>query len=366
MARFRASFDGVALRLRCCLPAAVIPPSNAQLSRSVRTRTRSRRVVITALVAALPLVAPPAAAQLREVRLVLDNDAYDFWIPVDARPDEDYTNGVDLSVELAGAPLWGRLLARRAPRCAAAAPADSACTATTVAFGQKIFTPEIDGEMPIAGQRPYAGWLYASATASVQSARRMRGVGVEVGVTGRASLAETVHTAWHRIAGFIPPEGWRNQLGFEPAFRVSYDERMLLAEVRSAGGVRVATLAPAWGVDAGTVHVGAHAGVEARAGWAVPHPWSAAADRGAGPASVYAIARVRQNAVARDLFLDGSTFRRSVRVDRRPLVWERELGGGARYRGFTGEYRVLTRGREYQTQSGPHAWGTFELRCRVR
>lgn len=218
----------------------------------------------------------------------------------------------------------------------------------------------------MVGQRPYAGWLYASATASVQSARRMRGVGLEVGVTGRASLGETVHTTWHRIAGFIPPEGWANQLGFEPAFRVQYDERVLLADVRGRGGVRLATLAPAWGADAGTAHVGAYAGLEARAGWSVPHPWSDAADHGAGPASLYAIGRVRQNAVARDLFLDGSTFGRSVRVDRRPLVWEHEEGAGARYRSLTLEYRVVTRGREYRTQSRPHTWGTFELRYRVR
>ncbi|HEX8831242.1 MAG TPA: lipid A deacylase LpxR family protein [Longimicrobium sp.] len=319
-------------------------------------------VLARAAACALALLAVPAAAQVREVRLVLDNDAYDFWIPMDARPDADYTNGVDLSIEMAGAPLLGRLLAPHAVRCAADAPADSACTATTLAFGQKIFTPEIDGESPVAGQRPYAGWLYASAVASVQSARRMRAVGVELGVTGRPSLGEAVQTTWHRIAGFVPPEGWENQLGFEPAFRLRYDESVL-ADVWS-GDVRIATLAPAWGADAGTAHVGAHAGVAARVGWAVPHPWSAAADRGSGPVSVYAIGRVQQDAVARDLFLDGSTFRRSIRVERRPLVWEYELGAGARYRGFTLEYRALTRGREYQTQARPHTWGSFELRYR--
>ena len=37
-----------------------------------------------------------------------------------------------------------------------------------------------------------------------------------------------------------------------------------------------------------------------------------------------------------------------------------------RFRGFTFEYRALTRGREYQTQPKPHTWSTFELRYRVR
>jgi hypothetical protein len=332
----------------------------------VTLRLRLLQTILVAACALPSFAAPaPAAAQVREVRLMLDNDAYDFWIPFRIRPDHDYTNGVTLSVEMAGGPLWAHALAPRAARCTAAAPADSACTATTLSFGQKIFTPDVDGAAPVAGQRAYAGWLYASATASVQSAARARRVGVELGITGTPSLGEAVHTTWHRVAGFDAPDGWAHQLAFEPAFRVAYDESVLLADVRS-GGVRVATLAPAWGADAGTLHVGAHAGVSARAGWAVPHPWSAAADRGAGPASVYALARVQQNAVARDLFLDGSTFSRSIRVERRPLVWEYELGGGVRYRAFTLEYRALTRGREYDTQPKPHTWGTFELRYRPR
>jgi hypothetical protein len=329
--------------------------------RSVRTRLRFPRILALACACALPLFAAPAPAQVREVRLTLDNDAYDFWVPMDRRPDEDYTNGVDLSVEIAGAPLWGGL-ARHTPRCASAAPADSACVTTTFAFGQKIFTPEVDGATPVSGQRPYAGWLYLAATAAVRSPARMRSVGVELGVTGPASLARTVHTTWHRIAGFVPPEGWDHQLGFEPAFRVAYDERLLAAEVR-AGEIRVLTLSPEWGADAGTAHVGAHAGLSARAGFAVPHPWSAGGRADRSP-SVYALGRVGENVVARDLFLDGSTFRSSVRVHRRPLVWEYEAGAGARYRAIAVEYRVLTRGREYSTQEAPHTFATIELRYR--
>ena len=65
-----------------------------------------RRLALAA--AFLALAAAPAAAQVREVRLVLDNDAYDFWTPKRLRPDHDYTTGVDLRMELAGAPGWAR------------------------------------------------------------------------------------------------------------------------------------------------------------------------------------------------------------------------------------------------------------------
>ncbi|HEX6748177.1 MAG TPA: lipid A deacylase LpxR family protein [Longimicrobium sp.] len=312
---------------------------------------------------ALALAAAPASAQVRDVRLSLDNDAYDFWIPVDSRPDHDYTNGVDLSMEIAGGPLWAGKLAPRSARCSGGESADSACTSTTFAFGQKLFTPRVDAAEPVPGERPYAGWLYLSATGNVLTAAGRRSVGVEIGVTGPPSLGKAIHTGWHRLAGFWDPEGWDNQLRFEPGIVVRYDESRILADLRS-GDVRVATLAPEWGADAGNVHVGAHAGATLRAGWNVPHPWSRAADRRAGPASVYAIARVREDAVARDLFLDGAGG--SPSVARRPFLWQYEVGAGARLGGLTLEYRALTQARQYETQPTPHTYGTFELSYRLR
>ncbi|HEX8907010.1 MAG TPA: lipid A-modifier LpxR family protein, partial [Longimicrobiaceae bacterium] len=169
-----------------------------------------------ALAFVLALGAAPAPAQVRDVRLVLDNDAYDFWIPISERPDYDYTNGVDLSMEMAGGPLWSHRLAPHAARCSGRESPDSACTSTTFSFGQKIFTPRVDSVTPVPGQRPYAGWLYLSAAGHVSTARSRRSVGVEIGVTGPPSLGKAIHTGWHRLTGFWAPQGWDNQLGFEP------------------------------------------------------------------------------------------------------------------------------------------------------
>ena len=320
-----------------------------------------RRLALAA--AFLALAAAPAAAQVREVRLVLDNDAYDFWTPKRLRPDHDYTNGVDLRMELAGAPGWARWVAPRAPSCSAAA-AGATCARTTLRFGQKIFTPRYTlDEEPNPGQRPYAGWLYLAAATRVESERASRSIGVEAGVTGKPSLAEAVQTAWHRLAGFYPPEGWQYQLGFEPDFAAQVEESRLV-EAR-AGETRVAAIVPTVAADAGTLHVGARVSVDARAGYAVPHPWRGAA-KADPPVSLYALARVQQAAVARDLFLDGSTWRSSVRAERIPFVAEREVGIGARFRGFTAEYRSVRRGREYEAQEKPHTWSTFELGFRLR
>jgi hypothetical protein len=218
-----------------------------------------------ALAFALVLAAAPAHAQQRGVRLTIDNDAFDFWVPGAVRPDHDYSDGVDLTADVAHVPAWARRLAPHARTCAGAPDASEPCVATTASFGQKIFTPEHWGDEPVPGERPYAGWLYAAAAAHVQTSARQRTVGAEVGITGPPSLGEKVQLAVHRIAGLYTPHGWGHQLAFEPAFAIRYDERRLVADVH-AGGARVLALAPAWGADAGTLHTGAYAGVTATAG----------------------------------------------------------------------------------------------------
>ncbi len=335
------------------------------MTRSPRPGAGRRRAAACALATLALAHAEPGAAQVRAVRLTLDNDAYNFWIPYGTRPDEEYTNGMDVSVEMAGGPLWARRLAPRATPCNGAESADSACATTSFDFGQKIFTPRSNGPLPPAGDRPYAGWLYLAATGQVSTARARRAVGVEVGVTGPPSLGEAVQKTFHRVAGFSDPQGWEHQLRFEPGITVRYDEARLLGELRAGGG-RVLALTPEWGAEAGNVRTAAHVGVRAAAGFRAPHPWSAAADRDSGPLAVYAVAAGRQEAVAHTLFLDGNTFADGPRVERRPFVFRYELGGGLRWRAVSLEYRAATRTREYETEPKGHTHGTFELAWRPR
>ncbi|MBD0320220.1 MAG: lipid A deacylase LpxR family protein, partial [Gemmatimonadetes bacterium] len=269
----------------------------------------ARRLLLAAL-----LAASPAAAQLRSVAVTSDNDSYDFWIPFATRPDEEYTNGLELRAELAGAPLWGRLFR-----------ADSASLSTELRVGQKIFTPRLDSPVLRPGERPYAGWLYLSAAGSAEEPRVRRTAGFEVGVTGPPSQGEWVQTTFHKLAGFRDPVGWGGQLRTEPGVVLRYGEEYVAAELRPAG-IRVAEVMPYWGAAAGNVRTGAHAGIRLRAGYAVPRPWG----RAAHGVSVYASAGARGEVVLRDLFLDGNTFQDGPRVERIPEQGELEGALGVR------------------------------------
>ncbi|HEX8363400.1 MAG TPA: lipid A-modifier LpxR family protein, partial [Longimicrobium sp.] len=113
----------------------------------------------------------PLAAQVRSFAVTSENDAYNFWIPFELRPDEEYTNGVELAAELEGAPLWGRFVRGRG--LCGGGDSIGACLSTRVRFGQKIFTPRTQLVDPV-GERPYAGWLYLGAAGIVERARVRR------------------------------------------------------------------------------------------------------------------------------------------------------------------------------------------------
>ena len=295
-----------------------------------------RRMTIAAAVLMVGTAAAPASAQLR---VAVDNDLFGPRGADDAPPDFEYTHGTRVSWTARGRAAGD---ARRHVR---------------FEVGQRIYTPRRDAAEPLPGERPYAGWLSASASVEETRPGRFRSLGVELGVTGPPSLAEPVQTGLHRLAGYRPPLGWAHQIPFEPGIVLRYRE----ARAWTARGDRfAASISPRWGAAAGNVWTGADAGVRVAAGWrALPdRPTS---DENADRPGVYLFSGVRQEWVLRNLFLDGSTFRDSHHVDKRPFVPEAEIGVGTRIRRVEVQYRAVFRGREYRTQDEPHRYGSITL-----
>ena len=122
------------------------------------------------------------------MRLSIENDLIAVR-GVGAPPDYDYTHGTRVAAAWAGAPAWVRRATGRRPACRDAAARQLGCVATALEVGQEIYTPRRDAPRPVPGERPYAGWLYASAAVRTVSPGRVRAAGIEVGVTGAPSLA---------------------------------------------------------------------------------------------------------------------------------------------------------------------------------
>jgi hypothetical protein len=152
-------------------------------------------------------------AVLKGWAFVFENDL----IGTQSAKDRWYTNGLQLMLAyqpgrepalLKPVVSWGQWMV----------PQDcqgSGCSLTMdTTLGQSIYTPErLDVAEAQPQDRPWAGWLYGGVGLTSFSGNRQQALGLKIGVTGPASLAEKTQKGAHCCLGSSKePLGWDNQL----------------------------------------------------------------------------------------------------------------------------------------------------------
>lgn len=312
------------------------------------------RALVLAIVASLAL-APRARAQ-REIAVRADNDAFNFWQMPWARPDEEYTSGVRLTVSLDGPARWARRLGWALGTCAASTRPP--CATHRYALGQNIYTAVRPKgyARALPGGRPDAGVLWVSATSQVERADAVNELSLTVGVTGKASLAEPMQRLFHDVAPRLNrPITWGPQVPAEPVFAVAFNRS------RTFGAGSIA-LHPHGGASLGTLLTEARLGVGAsypnhRAlTWLLP--------KKAGPLSLELAADAQLRAVARNAVLSGAFFRDGPHVALRPLVGEASAALRLQWRTLEAEWSAHRTGAEYVGRRRAHEWSTLSLAWR--
>ena len=309
----------------------------------------------------LTLMATPASAQtLSGVAFQVDNDYFDFWMPSRDRPDDNYTHGQLLRTVFNTAPRWAR---GHIPSCSGllnASATPKICAQSFLTVSQEIFTPTNDAPMPISGERPYAGLLYADFGRSINDARQSRSLAIRVGTTGRASGAQAAQMGFHRMTDQRQPKGWDYQVGTAPVIGVTYGRQHLM----TPGLVTRHSALQVIGSGGGTasyVQAKLNAGMEVRAGYGIPHPWIPAADSGRRGFRAFVLLGGSESWVARDLLIEGNTKWTTGLVTKRPLVFESVWGLGAGFGSYAIEYRAVSRSRDYATGPSWHRWGRISI-----
>ena len=304
------------------------------------------------------LAAAQAVGASRSFTFALDNDLIAVR-GAGPPPDYDYTHGTSVAVAWAGAPHRVRRLAGGLPGCGPiSSRASGACLASGVAVRQRILTPRRDAATPVPGERPYAGWLAASAIVHRVAPGRVRSLEVEAGITGPHSLAEDVQDGVHRMLGNEPQLGWAHQVRTGPAAVVRYEDTRR-AEWTLGRSTALAAAAR-WGGALGTLVTALSAEGELTLGLRANDdavPWSPATPEVERPTRVYLRTGYRQDAVLRDVFVEGRGS--SGHAVRRALVGQVEGALGYRRRRIALEYRHVVRGREYDAQPAAHAYGSI-------
>ena len=335
---------------------------------------------LTARAAESPAPASLPATRLRfgSFTVYSENDKY-F-----AGTDQHYTNGYKLSALSADltnftddpVPRVVQQVARTLDRLV---PPGRDCK-LGLALGQNLYTPaNIATTTPQPGDRPYAAWLYASAAFQVYQPPRVFATGwraiarldtleVSAGLVGPGALGRQVQNNVHSLLGLAHANGWPNQIHTEPGLNLALERkwRFSTAHARDAWG---ADLIPHLGATVGNVFTFAAAGAELRAGWRLPTDFGTNLIRPSGDSNgrrrpawnAFAFVACDGRAIARDLTLDGNTFRASPHIDKNPFVGDALGGlalGTARWQ-FT--YAQALRTKEFKGQVKSSVFGSISV-----
>ena len=245
----------------------------------------------------------------------------------------------------------------------------------SVDIAQSIFTPRnTQLQPPDPRDRPYAGYLRATATLIHDTAQVRSIIGVSLGVVGPSALGRPAQNGFHEIVGDPPTRGWGSQLKDEPALEVLVEQTYRLP-IAQFGGFETDAL-PSIGAGVGTVRDYVQAGVNFRLGQGLASDFGAPRIRPGmsgsdaytpvRPFAWYVFAGAGGQGVARDVFLDGSTFRdSSPHVTKKGFVGELQAGAAIMFRGVRISYTHTWQTEQFDRQkSGLFNFGSVAVSAR--
>ncbi len=241
-----------------------------------------------------------------------------------------------------------------------------------IAFGHSIFTPEDRlASEPLPDQHPYAGFAYGEYSVVVnRRSRVLDTLNFQIGLVGPAAGGEEVQNTFHRIIDDDELLGWDNQLGNEVAFAFTFDRKFRKLWETDLFGFGF-DVTPNVGATAGTLLTQANLGLTVRFGQDLLDDYGPPRVRpslaGSGffepqrPVSWYIFFGGQGRAVARNLFLDGNTFRDSLSVDRNVLVGEVQAGVVLQVSRVQFAYTFIERTEEFATQGESQRFGAASV-----
>lgn len=242
-----------------------------------------------------------------------------------------------------------------------------------VSVGHNIYTPQDKYlYVPDPSDRPYAAHLYTAFSISRATDTDYTLFELQAGVVGPSALGEEVQNNYHRLIRVRRLNGWSHQIHDEPTLNAAIDRRWR-QKLPSVAGFDTELISTAE-VAFGNVAIHAGGGAVLRLGEGLDADWGPTRIRPALAGSAffqprqefgwYVFAGLNGRAIARDLFLDGNTFRSSPSVHRRWLVGEAQGGVAVLWRGTRLAYTQVVRSEEFYGQRGVQTFGSLSASFR--
>jgi hypothetical protein len=305
-----------------------------------------------------------------------DNDYITLAVENDMFGSEDdryYTSGVRMSYFSVGSDM---------PKIAEiiddAIPTFDIDDKTSLFFslGQNLYTPSsLALETPQIGDRPWAAWLYGSMGLLSITDNHIDEVEASLGVIGPPALGKQSQRFIHKLWDIQDPRGWKNQLKTEPGVMLSWERRHPGVFSIESNDLWL-DVSHSHGVTLGNVYTHANAGVSFQLGpefqrWqdmpmrvrpSMPGTGFFAPVNSKTRLGWIVFGGAEGRVVARNIFLDGNTFRSdSPSVDKEPFVYDLNLGAAVTYGPARVSYTMVRRSKEFKTQEDPSYFGGLSL-----
>lgn len=250
-------------------------------------------------------------------------------------------------------------------------------TSVFYTLGHNIYTPQ---DITIAAKqdddRPYAAFAYGSIGLLTLADNHVDELELTLGVIGPPALGEQVQKFVHKNISDSPePQGWDNQLDFEPGIVVSWTRRWPRFARATFGDYDIRAI-PNVNASLGNIYTYAGAGMTFAFG-----PYKGIIQdtpprvRPATPGSGYfetpdenytwqIFGSVDGRAVAQNIFLDGNTFSDSHSVDKKHFVADFTGGFSFTFDDYRLAYSLNFRTDEFDGQSDDSVFGSVTLSTR--
>ena len=252
------------------------------------------------------------------------------------------------------------------------AKGQDASASLSLTLGIKAYQPDsIQFSEPIEGDRPYAGILYMTMGVPVRSPKHQDYLELTLGLVGPASQAQFAQSVLHHLAPSNHVKGWGNQLENEPLIEVTYEHKWKALTFQDSEGYYL-QLIPHLGGGLGNLSIFAGAGGQLRLGWNLPTDFGvemlrpggfrASSPNGGGGFGFEIVAAADRKAVARNLLLDGNTYRESLSVEKEPITSYYLIGLNLNFSRFSFGYEHIYWTRQFTTEPQNQTFSSIGLR----
>ena len=283
--------------------------------------------------------------QVKNISLLTENDA-------DFRTDRDYTYGSEIGIlyQIKKNEYY------------------------SFSIAHQMYTPsDIEADnIDFTKEKPYAGYMYIGGGYHKVNDDTLDSYNIQIGFVGPSVKMDEVQKMIHSIIGSPEPKGWDEQIGDELILQFNYEKRFItsLSDLGSFsqdmiyyGGVNIGNASTKLSFG-GTYIFGNFQcdnfgidKIDYRGYNVIPRDEDLLQKR-----HLYNFfLTFEANIVARDIFLDGNTFKDSVNVDKEVFVLKGGFGISYRYEHFLLAYLHTFSSKEFKTQDYYHGYGSFYI-----